>query len=143
MKTSNVLFLLAFSFTALASRAAPSTDEPLAVQGILQIGEFFGPPNYGEQPESDRVERSYFLQLPAPLATQVQSVAALARITEASRSSYFLQVVLPERERSQAKALIGKRVRVWGTLTESLTAHHRTPVLVEVHKLSQVQAWQW
>ena len=43
----------------------------VTVEGILQLGEFHGPPNYGENPATDEVEHWYYLQLPAPISTQV------------------------------------------------------------------------
>ena len=40
------------------------------VQGVLQWGEFFGPPNFGESPQTDSSEHSFYLQLPATIGAQ-------------------------------------------------------------------------
>ena len=81
-----------------------------------------------------------------------ESVLATADHREALRDadlvilampSHFVQIVVPASEQRTAKALVGKRVRVTGTLFEAISGHHRTPLLVQVQKLAQVSKWQW
>ena len=123
--------------------ASPSEGPSIAVEGVLHVGEFIGPPNYGENPDSDRIERSYVLQLPAPLSTQVRNDNSLSGLTQESRTTYFIQLVVLKNEQPFAKKLIGKKVKVVGTLSERITGHHRTPVLVQVQSLSAIKGWLW
>jgi len=58
------IFVAVFALTS--SPAMAQQESRVTVEGILIVGEFFGPPNYGEDPMSDRLEQSYILQLPAP-----------------------------------------------------------------------------
>ena len=144
MKLRKALLCFAFSVAYAVSLAAPSKAESVVeVQGVLQVGEFFGPPSYGEQPGSDHIERSFFLQLPAPLGTQFKNGAGVPSANQNSLPSYFVQLVVPASEQRAANTLVGKRVRVIGTLFEAISGHHRTPMLVQVQKLSQVSKWQW
>jgi len=144
MNPRNALLCFVFSVAYAISMAAPSRAETaVEVQGVLQVGEFFGPPNYGEQPGTDRIEQSFFLQLPAPLNMQIKNGTGIPGVNQDSMPSHFVQIVVPASEQRTAKALVGKRVRVTGTLFEAISGHHRTPLLVQVQKLAQVSKWQW
>mgnify|MGYP005665459679 CR=1 FL=1 len=37
------------------------------LQGTLDYRDFYGPPNYGETPEQDRIERAWLLTLEQPI----------------------------------------------------------------------------
>jgi Domain of unknown function (DUF4431) len=130
-------FLLPFGL-----KAQDSTAEPAGVlEGILQEGEFFGPPGYGENPATDQLERSYYLQLPVPLGEQTgfQHLPKDAD-TDATRV-FFVQLVVLDAARLKPRPLIGHRVRVAGHLMAAITGHHRTPVLLVVNSFTLVHKW--
>jgi hypothetical protein len=136
-----VLTLALLCVLAVGNATQPSA--PITLEGVLIIGEFYGPPNYGEGLGEDRIEHSLFLQLPAPPATQLADSNALAAFSREARQTYFVQVVIHDSQRSAAEHAIGRRVRVVGVLFEPLTAHHRTPLLIDVESLQPIDTWRW
>lgn len=107
--------------------------EPAVVEleGKLSIKTFFGPPNFGENPETDSKERSWILSLDKPINVQSKDETdpVLGPSVENVRE---LQLVLHEPRRE----LIGKKVRVKGTLFHAHTGHHHTDVLMDVQSIS-------
>src|SRR5580692_2017083 len=117
----NVPAILASLFSLGISMAQAATVDVLptvTVEGVLLVGTFFGPPNYGENPGTDRLERSYFLQLPAPLVTQLKDSGAVAGLNQQSQVTYFVQLIVIDKEQARVKQFIGKRVRVVGAALE-------------------------
>jgi hypothetical protein len=138
-RTISLLMLLA----AAAAQAAPPAVQAVAVQGTLQVGEFLGTPGFGESPAGDRAETTYYLQLPAPLATQLHPVGGLAEFSAAAQGAYFVQLVVFDEEQSVARTLVGKKVRIAGSLVEGEANHRKTPALIQVKSLSPIREWQW
>ena len=124
------------------AQAVPEA-ESVTVEGILIVGEFFGPPNYGESPSTDKIEKSYLIQLPAPLTTQQPKLSQNAVLLGHEMESHFVQLVVFNSLQDSAKKLMGKKVKVVGTLFEASTGHHRTPVLIEVRSINEVSKWEW
>jgi hypothetical protein len=127
---------------ALVSASPPSIPA-LTVQGILQSGEFLGPPGNGDNPAGDRVEATYYLQLPAPLAKQVHPASQLALFSPPAQTASFIQLVVFDEEQSVARTLVGKKVRVVGTVLEPDSGPQHTPALIQVRSLSAIRDWQW
>ncbi|QCP48955.1 DUF4431 domain-containing protein [Trinickia violacea] len=142
MKPAGIAVTLALFCTVIAGKAAEPSPS-ITLEGILVIGEFYGPPNYGENPHGDRIEHSLFLQLPATPATQLSDSQALAPLDQDARSTYFVQVVIHDSQRSAAESAIGHRVQVIGVPVVPLTGHHRTPLLIDVSSLKPINAWRW
>ena len=107
--------------------------EPTVVElkGKLIIKTFFGPPNFGENPETDSKERSWILSLTTPINVRAKTEddPILFPSVENVRE---LQLVLPEPHRE----LIGKKIIVRGTLFHAHTGHHHTDVLMMVQSIS-------
>ena len=139
-------FQLAVSCFALfpsltwAQAPRPVPTDSITVEGVLQIGEFFGPPNYGENPKSDRLERTLYLQLPAPLTYQTNGTQLVGPDLT---SEFFLQLVVHDILQPTAHTLIGQRVRVRGSLMPAVSGHHRTTQLLEVVSIHRVTDWEW
>lgn len=123
--------------------AQPYQKPTIIVEGVLQVGEFIGPPNYGENPDSDHLEHSYFLQLPATLSAQLRGDDYLSGLSQASKSSYFVQLIVLKEKWKLTNKLIGKKVKVVGHAYEAVTGHHRTPILMNIESLSAIKKWQW
>jgi len=126
------------------SAAAGSTPKPIQarLQGTLQLGEFMGPPNYGELPASDAIERQFYLQLPGP--ARAQQVAIPLAPEWAGGDEYFIQpVFLEDSLRAKARALVGKRVVVTGALEPAVSGHHRTSLLLVARSIDSVKTWRW
>jgi hypothetical protein len=133
---------LALGLGAIPAHAGPAALA-VAVQGILQAGEFLGPPGFGENPGSDRGETTYYLQLPAPLAAQVRPSSALAEFSAAAQGTYFIALVVFDEEQSVVRTLVGKKVRVAGSLVETDAAHHKSAAQIQVKSVSPIREWQW
>jgi hypothetical protein len=135
------LTLVLFCVVAAGKSAEPSPS--IALEGTLEVGEFYGPPNYGENPDSDRVEHSLYLQLPATPATQLADSKAITTLSSDAGRTYFVQIVVHDPERSVAEKAIGHRVQIVGVPFEPSTGHHRTPLLVDVKSLKPIDGWSW
>ena len=142
MKPARLAVTFALCCMVIAGKAA-EPPPPITLEGILVVGEFYGPPNYGENPRGDRIEDSLFLQLPATPTTQLANSEALAAFGPDARSTYFVQVVVHDPVRSAAENAIGHRVQVVGVPFVPLTGHHRTPLLIDVRSLKPIDTWHW
>ena len=143
MKLRTGVCLILLGLVSTSMQAAPPAIPSLAVQGVLQVGEFLGPPGNGENPGSDKVEPGYYLQLPAPLAKQVRPADQLAQFSQPAQTSSFVQLVVFDEEQSVARTLVGKKVRIVGTVLEPEGGQHRTPALIQVKSVSAIRDWQW
>jgi len=139
---SRALSLLLLLAVATARAGTPAVL-PVAVQGTLQSGEFLGAPDFGQTPAGDHAEVVYYLQLPAPLATQLHPAGGMADFSPAAQASYFVQLVVFDEEQSVARTLVGKKVRIVGSLVETEAAHRKSPALIQVKSLSPIRDWQW
>lgn len=142
MKPTRLALTLALFCVVVAGQAAEPSPS-IMLEGILEVGEFYGPPNYGENPGSDRIEHSLFLQLPATPTTQLSDSGALMMFGPDARRTYFVQVVVHDPERSVAEKAIGHKVQVVGVPFVPVTGHHRTPLLIDVKSLKPIDAWSW
>ena len=101
------------------------------LEGKLGIKTFFGPPNFGENPETDSKERSWILSLNKPIKVRgiTDPDPVLSIPTENVQN---LQLVLPK----PYEEWLGKKVVVRGTLFHAHTGHHHTDVLMDVLSIS-------
>ena len=108
--------------------------EPAMVEleGRLVIQNEYGPPNFGENPRTDRKEKVPVLVLAKPInvrgtpgdeytATSVEETARIQLVFIDTSPAY--------------KQLIGKKILVKGSLFHAHTGHHYTPVLIKVSSL--------
>src|SRR6266436_2921427 len=62
------IWLVAIPFTFITGCHSISRPEDAAnLSGTVYVETFFGPPNYGENPETDRIEQADILRLDRPL----------------------------------------------------------------------------
>lgn len=137
------LACLALGLLSQLALAAPPVVASVPIQGILQSGDFFGAPGYGDTPATDPLEPMYYLQLPAPLVTQVHPATLMGDFTIAAQKTHFVQLLVFDEEKSVARTLVGKRVRIVGTIVEPEGGHGRMPAVLQVKSLSAVREWQW
>jgi hypothetical protein len=139
-RTFSLLLLL---LAATVAHAGQPAVQAVAIQGTLQVGEFLGAPGFGEGPATDHAEAVYYLQLPAPLGTQLHPSGGMAEFSAAAQGAYFVQLVVFDEEQSVARSLVGKKVRIAGSLVEAEAAHRKSPALIQVRSLSPIREWQW
>ena len=108
--------------------------EPTVVQlrGRLTVSEKYGPPNYGENPESDEKLLIPILHLdhPANVRGDPNSETNVASVEDVQE----MQVVFLNGDLDYGP-FVGKKVRVRGTLFAAQTGHHYTKVLIIARQL--------
>lgn len=101
------------------------------LEGKLSIKTFFGPPNFGENPETDSKEMTRILSLDKPInvRSKDETDSVLGPSVENVRE---LQLIFD----GPLKKLVGKKLIVKGTLLHAHTGHHHTDVLLDVESIS-------
>jgi hypothetical protein len=108
--------------------------EVVTLRGRLTTIMKYGPPNYGENPESDSVEYPIILMLPRPVRVQGDRGSELN--SETFTNITQVQLVIDDRVVPGYSRYFERDVVVTGTLFRSHTAHHHTDVLMTVETLA-------
>lgn len=111
--------------------AVPETPEesaPVTLEGDVRRERHYGPPNYGETPEEDRIEEAVILHLRQPLCAPREADAACGG--EDVHGSIHLVL---SRERLGMAPIEGC-VAVTGPLFRAHTGHHRRAILMSVER---------
>jgi hypothetical protein len=126
---------LVFSFAApLALAAVPCLHyqgDPVTLSGKVTKRTFYGPPNYGENPDTDSRETQGILLLSKPICV------------DENPDEYYvakknqLEVTLVPLAKTNLKNYLGKQVKVHGKLFHAETGHHHTPVLIEIIRIEK------
>jgi hypothetical protein len=107
---------------------APYDIEGVVLSGTVELRSFFGPPNYGENPETDAKEVQALLKLDHALCT----LESEEREEQAERNQRL--VTLVPMGGFSLKQYAGKHVSVKGSLYHADNGHHRTPVLIAIRQ---------
>ncbi len=131
---NRLLFILIINllFVALAFGSAPCLQyEPIKVSldGIITERVFPGPPNYENIKKGDTPETAWILHLDKPVC--VVPVDPKDDIDEPESNVTDMHLIV-HGGYEKYESLLGKHVIVHGSLTHSITGHHRTRVLIEV-----------
>jgi uncharacterized protein DUF4431 len=132
--TISVLAFLALGAFPIRAQRQQLHYEPekVTLTGRLVYRTFYGPPNYGENPKTDSRETQPILILDS----MVDVIASASDPTdEAERLVKRITLVIHDFKANPVRPLLGKRVRVEGTLFHANTGHHHTKVLLEVSSL--------
>lgn len=115
------------SCTALNVSACEKYGLPSStLVGTVAVETFYGPPGYGESPETDSKERQAILHLAKPLCT-------LASGDDPAEQDQ-VKVTLAPMGKLNLRQFVGKMVTVRGSLFHAVTGHHHTKVLVRLTK---------
>lgn len=137
------LLLTGFLMPVVACSASSASDdgrwlpyEPTVVElrGILEIQMEFGPPNYGEDPATDARLEVPMLLLESPVSVRGDPYDQTDNATVTNMRKLQL-IFLSGAE--DYRHLIGKSVAVAGTLSEAMTGHHFTPVVLTVKEIRE------
>jgi hypothetical protein len=112
---------------ATPARADCLSYEPnrVSIPGTLTRVVFPGPPNFEDVARGDKPETYFVLKLQQPACVNGNG-------QEPARQDILtIQLVLTAPQFSQFRPLLGKRVRLSGSLFGAETGHHHTPVLME------------
>jgi len=107
------------------------------ITGTITSEMFYGPPGYGEHPETDKKEYPYLVTLEKPInviapATKASEDAGHETVNNISK----IQLIWPD-NMDMAK-LKDKKVKLTGTFFSAHTGHHRTDVLMDVKKIDEL-----
>jgi hypothetical protein len=134
MKFRFVIFLV-FSFTTLRSLAAEPclhySGEPVTLTGKVKLQTFYGPPNYGENPDTDSRETQAILLLTKSIC--VESNPSNYEEAEQNQS----EITLVPLNNANMKDYVGEQISVQGRLYHAHTGHHHTPVLIELKHIEK------
>ena len=99
------------------------------LSGTVFLKTFFGPPGYGEDPVGDSKEQQILMALDAPICILEGRDDGL----ELPESDQRTITLVPQGNRwSTLRSAAGKHVRVRGLFWHAITAHHHTPLSLEV-----------
>ncbi len=119
---------------------APRTDwlsyEPAVVEvtGVIKRQTFPGPPEYESVAKGDEAETCWILHLSQIVCVKADGIKdSINDETEAGITE--LQLNLDEDQYAKYKKLVGKHVKVTGTLYHSINGHHHTTVLLTVKSI--------
>ena len=123
-----MLSILLVSCTSIHVAACEKYDIPgVALTGTLSVETFYGPPNYGESPETDSKERQVILHLTKSLCTNASQ-------DDPAEKDQFLVTVAPM-DNFGLRQFVGKIVNIRGSLFHAINGHHHTAVLIAIHEL--------
>ncbi len=110
------------------AQCMPYAPNEVELRGRLRATEQYGPPNYGENPESDQRLRVLVLTLDKPIDTCADSSSEINN--EAVTGVGTVQIlVVPG---LNLEPLIGQLVTLRGVLSRAVLARHFTPVVFTV-----------
>jgi len=122
--------LLTISLLASLPVAAESClhygGSPVSLSGKVKLQTFFGPPNYGENPDTDSRETQAILLLGKPICVEAN------RKDDEEAEQNQREVTLVPFGKENLKDYEGKQIMVQGTLYRAFNGHHHTPVLIEI-----------
>lgn len=128
-----VLILTGGFFAETAQEKEWLSYQPTVVElkGKLSVRLYYGPPNYGENPDTDAKEALPILILSKPVSVRgnPDPKAGFDRQSVEDIREIQLVLTMPHKE------FIGKTVLVKGTLFHAFTAHHHTDVLMDVRSI--------
>ena len=109
-------------------------DSTVTLSGTVFSRIYFGPPNYGEHPESDAREGAWLLLLDAPICVTGSSHPEVDNNSPES-NQILIHLAAVHVDLTSLQRAGGKRATVRGSLFHALTGHHRTPVLMDVYEV--------
>lgn len=123
-------WLCAVSFSSIAAPCL-GYEGPVSLTGKVVVKTFFGPPNYGENPETDALETQGILILAKPVCVDEDRSGH----NEAEKGQSEVTLV-PPRGVSLNK-FAAKQVTVRGSLFHANSPHHRTSILMQVTRIEE------
>lgn len=108
--------------------------EPVVVEltGTLVVAMEYGPPGYGENPAKDQRVQVLMIKLDRPV--DVCGDPESETNQSAFRDVRRIQLITDDKD---YRPWIGRRVVIRGTLSEAITGHHYTDVLLTVRELRE------
>jgi hypothetical protein len=112
-------------------------DQKYEIIGVLSVQDFYGPPNYGDTPELDKIEKCYLITLDTPIdikTTDTKNTHDLENKYNQSCfqiigfNSYIDGKIVSYESNYLKKIPIGTRISVEGYFDSAISGHHHTDV---------------
>jgi len=132
-RTAIALAALALGLVACMARTPAVRYEPAVVtlSGTLMEVHRWGPPTFGEDSTRDESVRLLVLSL----GSAISVVGDSADPVNSESIPLVTQVQLALAEGMRIDSLLGRRVRLTGTLSRAVTGHHFFPVIMAVQAI--------
>lgn len=118
------------SLPATAAECLSYEPAKVTVTGTLSLTQFYGPPNYGEDPSHDRKDYLPVLTLDKPFC--VDANTSVDSFDVAENNVQQLQLIYVPTILPFNRSWVGRHIAVTGELMHAENAQHHTPVLVQV-----------
>ena len=94
--------------------------------GRIMLKQFYGPPNYGETPEIDKIESYYILQLYEPIIfEQGLRIETVEEIQLIYRNNINIEIITDWSYIIDGEAFFAE------------TSHHHTPVIITINRITR------
>lgn len=138
-KTNRCLMIF-FAFivgSCLTLAAAVHSGDKAAVVGKLEVAMAYGPPNFGENPDTDKKESYVALVLRSSIDVSDTDGTVLESVKRA-------QLIVPSEQHEaltrKLKQLVGGgTVKVVGQVFPATTGHHHEPIVIVVESVEKQQ----
>lgn len=120
-KKRSISWVLFFILIHCLSSTEQKREEiPVTLMGTVAIVQYYGPPNYGETPEIDSIEKYPVLTLHKPFAITIEGKKLCIRSIQIIRSQRLMQYRFIE----------GRNYAIEGKIFLALTGHHHTETVL-------------
>jgi len=99
----------------------------IKIYGKIILKDNYGPPNYGENPETDIIETYYYILLQKPLRIKINNV---------NNDITTMQIIFNNNILKEYN--IENTYKIYGNLFLATTGHHHTEVLVSANKIENL-----
>jgi hypothetical protein len=132
MKKKIIFMLYIFSLFVIYGESLRIPDNAdsaeISLIGKIELREFFGPPNYGENPDTDKVERHYFVVLDEPIYIEIENV--VKKVKE-------LQIIFNTDGPVDISANIS--YLIYGNIFKADSGHHYSDFLIIATRITKHQ----
>lgn len=129
---ANLLFTLCYLASNTKAECLRYDQNDTYLTGTVELRIFFGPPNFGEDPETDSKETQALLKLDQPICV----IEDYKKHQEAEINQ--TEITLAPHGSISLSKYAGKRIRVKGNLYHSDSGHHHTSVLISIAEQPEV-----
>jgi hypothetical protein len=132
MKKLLIVFILLFSVANTYSIDF-TENELIKLEGTISLSDYYGPPNYGESPQTDQIERYYILSFDDDTELYDQTSLEKYKIKE-------IQIIYNKNTEKTLTQIIdfsqfiGKKISIKGYLYKAETGHHHTQLIFIVEQ---------
>ncbi|KTC84054.1 DUF4431 domain-containing protein [Legionella brunensis] len=138
MKILAYLLLLCSSVSSLAQSNSLDNclieGNDIKLTGQLGVQQFPGPPDYTSIAKGDKPESYWILTTQHPYCGEGQDLTSGKSHRLDEKSQHF-QLVLTPKQYEKHRNLLNKQIIVKGQMFIAHTAHHHTPMLIEVSSM--------